>query len=112
MHELSLSRWSLKDYEFKGWNRLRFISSFSGNKKAGKPVRFGNPAIFKPHRFLWLFDYDGSTNPLLTLAKSRSSHLGIPNEIQRPVASGPPPHEYFGFVEFFSTLSKQITFVK
>jgi hypothetical protein len=46
----------------------------------------GNLAIFKPHRFFWLFDYDGSTNPLVILAKSRTSQLGIPNGIQRPVA--------------------------
>lgn len=78
-----------KDHESKLWSPLGFISPFSTNEKAGKPVRFGNPAIFKPHRFLWLFDYCGFTNPLLTLAKSRSSHLRMPDEIQRPVASGP-----------------------
>jgi hypothetical protein len=66
-----------------------FITSFPPNKKAGEPLRFGNPAIFKPHKSLWLFDYCGSTNPPLTLAKSRSSHLKMPIEIQRPVAFRP-----------------------
>jgi len=50
-----------------------FYLVFPSNKKAGEPFRFTNPAIFKPHRFLWLFDYCGSTNPLPTLAKSRSA---------------------------------------
>jgi hypothetical protein len=58
------------------------------------------------------FDYCGSTNPLVTLATLLRSHLRIPNEIQKPVASGPHPHEWFGFVELFFNLSQQITLVK
>jgi len=62
------------------------ISSFPSNEKAGEPLRLGNLTIFKPHRLFWPFDYDGSTNPLVILAKSRTSQLEIANGIQRSVA--------------------------
>jgi hypothetical protein len=58
-----------------------FYLAFFPNEKAGIPLGFGNPASFKPHRFLWLFNYYGFTNPLLTLANSRYSHSIVPPEI-------------------------------
>jgi len=65
---------------------MSFNSSFSSNEKAGEPLRMGNLAIFKPHRLFWPFNYDDPNNPLVILAKSRTSQLGITNGIQRPVA--------------------------